>query len=37
MDLKIRIANHDDFNGIYKLLEQLWPDLKLDFDNLLRV
>ena len=33
-DLNIRAAEYDDFENIFPLLEQLWPDLELDFEAL---
>ena len=33
-DLNIRVADYDDFENIFPLLEQLWSDLELDFETL---
>jgi glucosamine-phosphate N-acetyltransferase len=34
MDFKIRNATDSDFNELFDLLKQLWPDLDLDFQAL---
>lgn len=37
MKITVRRAVHADFNCIYLLFEQLWPDKELDKDELMRV
>ncbi|MTI30487.1 GNAT family N-acetyltransferase [Xanthovirga aplysinae] len=37
MNLDIREATNADFKGIFLLLNQLWPDLTLDYEKLKKV
>ena len=37
MELSIRPVQQNDFNEIFNLLQQLWTDLELDYNLLLKV
>lgn len=37
MIFKIQNAAVDDFNGVFALLKQLWPNLELDYEKLKKV
>lgn len=37
MDLLIRSASNDDFDSIYPLFQQLWPNKEIDRTNIKRV
>lgn len=37
MELRIRLAEQEDFETIFGLLKQLWPDLDLDYKTLSKI
>lgn len=37
MEIKVRNANHEDFDTVYPLFRQLWPTKEINYDELKKV